>query len=203
MAVVELTSVSLAAEVAAVVASEVCAVVDSAAVVEAAAVVDACVEAGAVEDTSVEDTTVDDAAAVVDVAFSAWAAKPPAWSSATVELGWADEDEEPESESEPEPELEPELPSVLKVTMLAVPPLGTVTTQNDAPPAPTADSLLSTLPDELGEIEQGSPLQPPSGHSILTPKVGRVLIKEEPVKIGFQPILTNVLPLSSVLAPAT
>lgn len=170
---VELTSVSLVAEVAAVVASVVCAVVDPAAVVEAAVVVDASVEAG-----TVEDTSVDEAAAVVDVAFSAWAAKPPALSSATVELGSADEEDE---ESEPELEPEPELPSVLKVTMLAVPPLGTVTTQNDAPPAPTADSLLSTLPEELGEIEQGSPLQPPLGHSILTPKVGRVLIKEEPV----------------------
>lgn len=176
---VELTAVlvSLATEVAAVVASVVCAVVDSAAVVEAAAVVDASVEAGTVEDTSVDDAA---AVVVVDVAFSAWAAKPPALSSATVELGSADEEDE-DSESEPELEPEPELPSVLKVTMLAVPPLGTVTTQNDAPPAPTADSLLSTSPEELGEMEQGSPLQPPSGHSILTPKVGRVLIKEEPV----------------------
>jgi hypothetical protein len=189
--VVELTSVPLASEVAAVVASVDCAVVDSAAVVEAAAVVDASVEAG-----TVEEASVDDAAAVVDVAFSAWAAKPPALSSATVELGSAEEEDE-ESESEPE------LPSVLKVIMLAVPPFGTVTTQNDAPPAPTADSLLSTLPEELGEIEQGSPLQPPSGHSILTPKVGKVLIKDEPVKIGFQPILTKVSPLASVFAPAT
>lgn len=87
--------------------------------------------------------------------------------------------------------------------MLATPPLGTVTTQKAALPAPTADSLLSTLPSELGEISQGNPLQSLSGHSIFTPKLGKVLFRAESCQIGFQPSLTNVLPSPSVLAPAT
>lgn len=70
--------------------------------------------------------------------------------------------------------------------MLAVPPLGTVTTQKDAPPTPTAASgLLTTpMPSVLGLIEQGTPLQPPSGHSILMPKDGMVLERSQPVQMG-------------------
>lgn len=72
-----------------------------------------------------------------------------------------------------EPPLEP---STLNVTMLAVEPEGTVTTQKSAPPAPVAESALETTPTPLeGLIEHGRPLQPPPGHSILTPKVGGVL----------------------------
>ena len=60
-------------------------------------------------------------------------------------------------------------PSVLKTTMLAVDPLGTVTTQKEAPPAPTSADGLSVSPMALSPIEHGSPLQPPSGHSTLSP----------------------------------
>lgn len=64
-------------------------------------------------------------------------------------------------------------PSVLKTTMFAVDPLGTVTTQKSAPPAPEAAVALLTTPkpSELGSIAQGRPLQFPS-HSIFRPKEG-------------------------------
>lgn len=95
--------------VAVVDAAVVSAAVDSAAVVvDSAAVVDAT---SVVEAAAVVDASVDDGAAVVDVAFSAWAAKPPALRPWAVELGAADE-EDPESESESESEP-PELPSTL------------------------------------------------------------------------------------------
>lgn len=135
------------------VASVVCSVVDSAVVVvdEAGAVV--VVETSVVEVGAVLDASVDDGAAevvvVVEVGFSLWAAKPPALSPTGVELGRAEEED---SESESSLPLELELPSTLYATMLATPPLGTVTTQKAALPAPTADSLLSTLPPALGEI---------------------------------------------------
>lgn len=73
-------------------------------------------------------------------------------------------------------------PSTLNVTMLAVLPDGTVTTQKSAPPAPVAESELDTTPTPLeGSIEHGSPLQPPPGHSILMPKVGGLFESSHPV----------------------
>lgn len=65
-----------------------------------------------------------------------------------------------------------------KTTMFAVLPLGTVTTQNDAPPAPSALSAEVTSFKALteGSILQGKPLQPaPSSQVISTPKVAGVL----------------------------
>lgn len=61
------------------------------------------------------------------------------------------------------PRFPTEEPSVLKTTMFAVWPWGTVTTQNAAPPAPFAESGLSTppIPSVAGLIEQGRPLHPP------------------------------------------
>jgi len=101
---------------------------------------------------------------------------------------------------------EPVEPSVLKTTMFAVCPLGTVTTQKSAPPAPVAArSLLTLKPSTVaGLSSQGKPLQPtPSAHSILTPKVGRVSLSAESMKMGFHPSLTKVSPDSTVFAPAT
>jgi hypothetical protein len=85
-------------------------------------------------------------------------------------------------------------PSVLKTTMLALDPLGTVTTQKSAPPTPSVETGLFTpfIPSVEGSIEHGRPLQPPPGHSILTPKDGLVLDSPQPVKIGFHAILTKV-----------
>lgn len=74
--------------------------------------------------------------------------------------------------SSSEPPEPPEPPDPSKATMCAVLPLGTVTTQKEEPPAPTAASLLWTLLPGL--ISQGRPLHPPSGHSIRTPKSGAV-----------------------------
>lgn len=96
VAVADASVVSAAVDSAAVVVDSAAAVVDATSVVDAAAVV---------------DTSVDDGAAVVEVGFSARAAKPPALSPWAVELGAADE-EDPESESESESEP-PELPSTL------------------------------------------------------------------------------------------
>ena len=96
-------------------------------------------------------------------------------------------------------------PSVLKTTMLAVSPLGTVTTQKSAPPAPVAARLLLTLKPSTvaGLISQGSPLQRPDSHSILRPNVGLLSLSGESMKMGFHPSLTNVSPDATVLAPAT
>lgn len=92
-----------------------------------------------------------------------------------------------------------------KMTMLAVVPLGIVTTQKLAPPAPEAWSELVTppTPSTDGSMEHGVPLQPGPEHTILIPKVGVVWAKDEPVYSGFHPILAKVLPLPSVFAPAT
>lgn len=67
----------------------------------------------------------------------------------------------------------PAEPSVLKTTIFAVEPLGTVTTQKSAPPAPEAAVALLTnpKPSELGSMAQGRPLQFPS-HSTFRPKEG-------------------------------
>lgn len=72
---------------------------------------------------------------------------------------------------------EPLLPAS-KTTMFAVLPLGTVTTQNPAPPAPSAlsDEVTSFKALTEGSILQGNPLQPaPSSQVISTPKVAGVL----------------------------
>lgn len=70
-------------------------------------------------------------------------------------------------------------PSVLKTTMFAVDPFGTVTTQKSAPPAPVAEVALLTTPkpSELGSMAQGRPLQFPS-HSTFRPKEGLTPWKE-------------------------
>ena len=103
-----------------------------------------------------------------------------------------------------EPELAAESPAG-NTTMFAVKPLGTVTTQKLAPPAPEAWSALVTPPTPLteGSMVHGRPLQPAPEHSILRPKLGGVLLRGEFMKIGFHASFTNVLPLASVLAPAT
>lgn len=92
-----------------------------------------------------------------------------------------------------------------KMTTLAFPPLGTVTTQKLAPPAPAAELALLTLPtpSEEGSIEQGVPMQLPVAHSILTPKVGGVFACHDSRKIGFQLIMEKVVPSALVFAPAT
>jgi hypothetical protein len=76
-------------------------------------------------------------------------------------------------------EASPVEPSVLKTTMFAVEPFGTVTTQKSAPPAPEAAVALLTCPkpSELGSIAQGRPLQFPS-HSTFRPKDGLTPRKE-------------------------
>lgn len=103
-----------------------------------------------------------------------------------------------------EPEPPEELPA-LKTTMLAVWPLGTVTTQKLAPPAPEAWSELVTPPTPLtvGSMEHGVPLHPEPEQTTLIPNVGGVPERLHPVQIGFQPILRKVFPLLSALAPAT
>lgn len=84
------------------------------------------------------------------------------------------------------------LPSRLKTTMLALPPLGMVATQKSAPPAPDAESELVTLKSAMlsALISQGRPLQPLPLHSMRRPKVGFVPDRLDPVKMGFQAILT-------------
>jgi hypothetical protein len=70
------------------------------------------------------------------------------------------------------------LPSFSKTTMCAVEPLGTVTTQPVAPPAPTKGSpIISLTLLTAGSILQGRPLQPPPSHSISIPKSGLTLRK--------------------------
>lgn len=92
-----------------------------------------------------------------------------------------------------------------KMTTLAFPPLGTVTTQKLAPPAPDAAVALFTLPTPSldGSIEQGVPMQLPVTHSILTPKVGVVFACHDSRKIGFQLTIEKVVPSARVFAPAT
>ena len=70
------------------------------------------------------------------------------------------------------------LPSFSKTTMCAVEPLGTVTTQPVAPPAPTKGSPIISLTSlTAGSILQGRPLQPPPSHSISIPKSGLTVRK--------------------------
>jgi len=96
-------------------------------------------------------------------------------------------------------------PSVLNTTILAVFPLGTVTTQKEAPPTPMALTGLSTPPIPLlaGLMPHGIPLQPPPGQSILMPYAGFCLDKPDSSQIGFHATFTYVSPFSTVLAPAT
>jgi hypothetical protein len=77
-------------------------------------------------------------------------------------------------------ELELESPA-LKISILADPPGGTVTTQKFALPAPEDWSELDTPPTPLteGSIEQGRPLHPEPEHVILTPKVGVVCAQSQ------------------------
>lgn len=64
-------------------------------------------------------------------------------------------------------------PSGPNTMMLAVDPLGTVTTQKLPPPAPTVALVLHSFTLWMaGSMAHGRPLQPPSGHSILTPQLG-------------------------------
>lgn len=87
------------------------------------------------------------------------------------------------------PDPTSELP-LSKTTTLAVPPAGMVTTQKDAPPAPTAWSALVTppMPFTEGSMEQGVPLQPDPAHSIFTPKFG-FMCEKSSIYFGFHPIL--------------
>jgi hypothetical protein len=96
-------------------------------------------------------------------------------------------------------------PSVLKITMLADPPFGTVTTQYEPPPSPTvASGLLTTpVPSVAGLMEHWRPLHPPLGHSILIPYVGGVAANTDVSQTGLYPILRYVRPLASIFAPAT
>lgn len=71
-------------------------------------------------------------------------------------------------------ELAEELPSPFpKTTILALPPEGTVTTQNEAPPAPSEllPSILLTA-WTAGSILHGRPLQPSPSQTISTPNSG-------------------------------
>lgn len=91
-------------------------------------------------------------------------------------------------------------PSKNDTTMLALEPLGTVTTQKGEPPAPEASlSLTTPLPSTL----QGMPLQSSLGHSISRPYSGLVPESDESCHTGFMPTFTNVEPSATVLAPAT
>ena len=70
------------------------------------------------------------------------------------------------------------LPSFSKTTICAVEPLGTVTTQPVAPPAPTKESPVISLTSlTAGSILQGRPLQSPPSHTISIPKSGLTLRK--------------------------
>lgn len=84
-----------------------------------------------------------------------------------------------DSSEDDELDESPVEPSVLKTTMFAVDPFGTVTTQKSAPPAPEAEVALLTTPkpSELGSMAQGRPLQFPS-HSTFKPKEGLTPWKE-------------------------
>ena len=84
-----------------------------------------------------------------------------------------------------------------KTTKLAVTPLGTVTTQKFAPPAPSV--LLPTISLIAfwdGSIAQGSPLQPGPLQTISTPQVGMTFLKGVAGSryMGFQASLMNVFP---------
>lgn len=76
-----------------------------------------------------------------------------------------------ESSSPPLLPLPP--PDFSKTTTLAFSPLGTVTTQKVAPPAPTEVlPIISLTAFTAGSILHGRPLQPSPSHSISIPKSG-------------------------------
>jgi len=89
--------------------------------------------------------------------------------------------------------------------MFALPPGGTLTTQNLtlSAPDPTWPLVTPPTPSLVGSIWQGRPVQSPVTHSILIPNVGGVFACQEPVKIGFQLIIENVEPSALVFPPAT
>lgn len=94
------------------------------------------------------------------------------------QLEGAADDEEPPLFG-PELELLPAEPS--KTSKFAVAPGGTVTTQNDAPPAPSvALPTISFTPFWLGSIAHGRPLQEPPLQVISTPQFGMVLLNDDP-----------------------
>lgn len=65
------------------------------------------------------------------------------------------------------------LPDFSKTTTLDFSPLGTVTTQKVAPPAPTEVlPIISLTAFTAGSILHGRPLQPSPSHSISIPKSG-------------------------------
>ena len=71
---------------------------------------------------------------------------------------------------------EPPLLPASKTTIVAWVPLGTVTTQKAAPPAPSVPLPVISLTLFLaGSISQGSPLHP--SHSTLTPNFGLSSLK--------------------------
>jgi len=73
----------------------------------------------------------------------------------------------------------PPMKSFSQTTMLAFSPLGTVTTQNEPPPAPSVlvSPVISLTSLVLGSILQGRPSQLPPSHWISTPKLGTMLRK--------------------------
>ena len=82
-----------------------------------------------------------------------------------------DEDDDEEEDDEDCPMAELPLPAG-NMTRVALDPLGMVTTQKLALPAPESsldDPFTWLMSSVAGSMEQGNPLQPPSGHSILTP----------------------------------
>lgn len=96
-------------------------------------------------------------------------------------------------------------PSSEVTTIFATDPRGTVTTQKPSPlpdVVPVDETML--LRPFVGSILQGRPLQPPPSHWISSPYVGfGYLPTGSSSHTGFQPILRNVLPVPSVLPPAT
>lgn len=92
----------------------------------------------------------------------------------SMELVEAGTDAEDEDEDSSLPPLL--LPPLSKTTICAFSPFGTVTTQNEAPPAPSSVlPIISLTLFTSGSILQGSPLHPSPSHSISTPNSGTSL----------------------------
>ena len=90
-----------------------------------------------------------------------------------------DDDDDDDEEEDEEPELTGTKPGS-NTSIRAVAPFSAVTTQNAAPPAPSLDSEDVTVftAFRLGSMLQGSPLQLPPSQTILTPKLGKLLLNE-------------------------
>lgn len=106
-----------------------------------------------------------------------------------VGVGVGDDEDDGGGAAAEELELEPlaEEPSRLKTLIFATAPWGIVATQNAEPPAPSAASLLITVPsgDVEGSILQGRPLQStPGSQTISRPNVGGVANRGEAWKTG-------------------